>query len=449
MAGEWQASIIQPSFRGVPFYCNDTSNTFGRRIAYHEFPQYDIPYAEDMGRKGRKFDINCFVIGDDWESKRDALIAACEAEGAGILVHPDIGTQTVACESCVVTESKTQNALMAVFQITFLETGEQGSASISVNTTAAVINQGTLSIGNMGNDFAGSLLFANPIQDIQDAVLGTLAVLTNIASIPLSLLSTASIVKDVLNTSIHEPHAMCASISKYTSAFNNDYSITGTELRVQDTGLVSANYSQVPDTILIPANVTNPGKYQQPPANYTLIAIDANPNNHTHVVDATSALNIYLDICNQPVMHTKPDTQFAVVQNNATRSVELVVKAFAIVEASVAVSNITFKSLEDAQTMWTGVLNAYDKVLDLASDLNKNHIFHELKTVRAAVVADIKTRAPSLAHLIYRSFEEVTPALVIAYSMYEDVAREDEIIKRNNIIHPGFILTHKLELLHE
>lgn len=449
MAGEWQQSVVQPSFRGVPFYVNDSSNTFGRRIAYHEFPQYDIPYAEDMGRRGRKFDISCFVIGDDWESKRDALIAACEAAGAGILVHPDIGTQTVACESCVCTESKVQNALMATFQITFLETGEQGQASVSVNTTAAVINQGTLSIGNIGSDFASNMLFSSPIQDIQDAVLSTLATLTNIASVPLQMLSTAAIVKELIQTSIQSPYPMCATISKYTSAFNNDYSITGTELRAVDTQTNYKNYSTTQDAILVPANITNPAKYSTPSTTYALVAVDANGNNNTYVLNAESALNIYLEICNQPVKHTEPSTQFAVIQNTATRSVELCVKAMAIVEASVAVSNITFKSLDDAQAKWDGVLNAYDNVLELASDLDRNHTFKELKQMRSVLVADIKARAPTLAHLIYKSVEDVTPALVIAYDQYEDINREDEIVNRNKIIHPGFILTHKLELLHE
>src|SRR5450759_1976747 len=76
---------IQPSFRGVPFYCQSSENTTGRRLAVHEFVKVDLPYAEDLGRKGRKFTLNCFVIGSDWETKRDKLIDACEKAGPGIL----------------------------------------------------------------------------------------------------------------------------------------------------------------------------------------------------------------------------------------------------------------------------------------------------------------------------------------------------------------------------
>ena len=62
----WQSKLAKPTFRGIPFYCNETSNGFGRRIAMHEYPQHDIPYAEDMGRKARTFNLDCYVIGDEW-----------------------------------------------------------------------------------------------------------------------------------------------------------------------------------------------------------------------------------------------------------------------------------------------------------------------------------------------------------------------------------------------
>jgi hypothetical protein len=100
---EGRPPALPCSFRGVPFYGIVTNNTFGRRLALHQFPKYDIPYAEDLGRRAREFQITGFTIGRDWESARNDLIAACETPQAGTLAHPDYGQFEAICESCSVT----------------------------------------------------------------------------------------------------------------------------------------------------------------------------------------------------------------------------------------------------------------------------------------------------------------------------------------------------------
>jgi prophage DNA circulation protein len=42
---------------------------------------------------------------------------------------------------------------------------------------------------------------------------------------------------------------------------------------------------------------------------------------------------------------------------------------------------------------------------------------------------------------------EPLPALVLAYDLYEDVARDGEITARNKIRHPGFVPAEKLKVL--
>ena len=37
----------------------------------HEFPQRDVPYAEDLGRKNRELKISALVVGDDVFQRRD------------------------------------------------------------------------------------------------------------------------------------------------------------------------------------------------------------------------------------------------------------------------------------------------------------------------------------------------------------------------------------------
>src|SRR5579871_3815536 len=96
------ASLQPASFRGVPFGVLTDTDTFGRRLALHEYPMRDKPWAEDLGKRARRFQIAGFLItdslvygGGDVIAQRDAMAAAVEAAGAGALVHPTLGSVQV------------------------------------------------------------------------------------------------------------------------------------------------------------------------------------------------------------------------------------------------------------------------------------------------------------------------------------------------------------------
>ena len=69
----------------------------GRKTVTFEYPQQDIPFVEDLGRRGRRYRMEGVVIGDDYLAQRDTLITALEAAGAATLVHPYLGTKFVRC----------------------------------------------------------------------------------------------------------------------------------------------------------------------------------------------------------------------------------------------------------------------------------------------------------------------------------------------------------------
>ena len=79
------------SFRGVGFKVEVGARGGGRRPVMHEYPHRDDPTTEDMGRKGRRFQITGYLIGKAFRAARDELIAALEAEGPAQLIHPTLG----------------------------------------------------------------------------------------------------------------------------------------------------------------------------------------------------------------------------------------------------------------------------------------------------------------------------------------------------------------------
>ena len=120
----WRDNLLDASFRGVAFGVNDTEAPIaGRRLAVHEYPGRDEPFVEDLGRRTKRWEIEAFVVGDEYADARDALIEACDMPGPGELVHPYLGSLQVACTACSLVE-RTREGRMARFTLSFVEAGE-------------------------------------------------------------------------------------------------------------------------------------------------------------------------------------------------------------------------------------------------------------------------------------------------------------------------------------
>jgi prophage DNA circulation protein len=126
MPAPWIERLRPASFRGAEFHIEIGGRAGGRRTVLHEYPKRDEPYAEDMGRRGRRFGITAYVIGPDYTDFRDALIAAMETEGSGLLVHPTMGEFLVNPENFNCQERRT-NGGMAEFELSFVEAGSNSS----------------------------------------------------------------------------------------------------------------------------------------------------------------------------------------------------------------------------------------------------------------------------------------------------------------------------------
>ena len=139
----WRQRLRPASFRGATFHVEVDGKASGRRVALHEYPKRDTPYAEDMGRRARRHTIEGYVImsprQQDYTQERDALVRALETEGPGTLVHPSIGTEQVVCDQFSCTETRERGGYCA-FQMLFIEAGEPGDVqSGSVDTGMNVV----------------------------------------------------------------------------------------------------------------------------------------------------------------------------------------------------------------------------------------------------------------------------------------------------------------------
>lgn len=84
----WRKKYRQAFFRTATFLVEADMQASGRRVALHQYPKRNTPYAEDMGRSARQYKVQGYLIGPTYLDDKDTLITALEADGPGILRLP-------------------------------------------------------------------------------------------------------------------------------------------------------------------------------------------------------------------------------------------------------------------------------------------------------------------------------------------------------------------------
>ena len=158
---DWRSRLLPASFRGVPFQVESHEESGGRRAAVHEFPFREIPQTEDLGGVARRYTIEAYLIGDDYDLDRDALREAVfETKGFGTLVHPYLGSlQVQAVEGCSFHESRLTGR-MCTARLVFVQSGAWQNRS-GVDTAAGVLNIATEAVAALKIAYGFGVIVAN------------------------------------------------------------------------------------------------------------------------------------------------------------------------------------------------------------------------------------------------------------------------------------------------
>lgn len=112
---------LQASYNGVAFTAKEITSEHGRRSAIGEFPFGESTAGVDMGRKVRRYGLQARLDEDDHQARSALLIAACELPGPGILVHPTRGVLNVTCESLRVSNDVIEKQGVTEISLEFVE----------------------------------------------------------------------------------------------------------------------------------------------------------------------------------------------------------------------------------------------------------------------------------------------------------------------------------------
>lgn len=378
---QWQTA----TFRGVKFRFRSASAVLGRRNVVHSYPGRDDPYVEDMGRKAREFTLEAFVLGTDYMAWRDQLEAACEQSGPGELVHPTRGRMQVAVQDCRPTESVDAGG-MASYSLSFIEAGGNAFPTVRVDTQAAITVAADAAVAAIRADFANKF---------------------SISGMPsfVSVRALAS-VNSALDTAYGATLRGFAQVNVLPGIYADLSTLKG----------------QAEQWLSLPATLGEKLSAQ--------VEMIGDLFNSEHAYSAGGA--VAESISAQPSNISTP-AQAQATQN--TVAVAQLMQRSGLVVAARAAGAISYASSNDALLVRDSLVDRLDVAAETASD----EVYFALSNLRSVLVRDIGTRAANLTRLIQYTPGQTLPAIVLAYRLYGDAERADEIVARNRVRHAGFV----------
>lgn len=402
----WRSAYRQGSFRGASFSTEESEVQGGRRVATHEYPQRDEPFAEDLGRKARRFRLDCFVAGPEYRTARDRLLDALEAPGPGELIHPFRGPMSVAVDDFSYRESAIGGGVCA-FSISFVEAGQPVSAPISIDTGAAIAQL-----------LARTPAIAAENFDRRFSVAGTQSLVEE---------ASAEIVAGTARVALASAAALGGA---------------GPMLHAFEAGLV-----------LLPGAAATLARQPALLARSVLGMIDALGAMGTVARSRIAVLLRVLD-------HAEglPPVVGATTARQRQRSNQAALVALVRTGVSAALvraaGDVRFASYDEAAAMRDQLADRLDDVATSLADQHDDIGAAQVVELRQALIRDVTARGGQLSRVRRITSPSTRPALALAQSVEAGgdgiaavLARAADIIARNRVAHPLFVARGELELI--
>lgn len=408
----WRDQLLPASFRGAPFFWNETEGQGGRRLAVFEFPLRDEPYVEDLGRKARRYPVSGYVLGPDYFDDRDALIGALEDAGPGTLVHPYLGPLVVFCESFSFREEQRDGGLCR-FEMQFVESGFAAAPQSVTDTASAVLGQVTALLAALGGAFVSTFSVTGRASFLSTAASGLLGQFAASAS---GLLRVPGVDFSAVVPAIATLSANASSLVL------NPASIPGS---------ISGIFTAAADAVLtplvppvLPPLTDNTSRGEDP-------SVPASGDPSFGLADfATWGAGL-------PAVPVP--TASRVQQGLNQQAIVDLVNGSAVAAAAQVYANTQWKSAGDAAAARDQITGLLDDRAAAAANAGQDQLFGAWQQLSAAVTTDLTSRGAGLPNVLNYATPAGVPALALAQRLYTDPGRAAELIQRNGAPHPLFM----------
>jgi len=102
------------------------------------------------------------------------------------------------------------------------------------------------------------------------------------------------------------------------------------------------------------------------------------------------------------------------------------------------IADMAFVSRQDVDNIKNIMMAAFEPSQELAADDMDQAAYMALVQLHAALAFHLDQTARPLPRILTYAFMDVLPTLVLAYRLYADAGRADEVRAENKIVHPAF-----------
>jgi len=137
------------------------------------------------------------------------------------------------------------------------------------------------------------------------------------------------------------------------------------------------------------------------------------------------------------------DAVRAAVSNEAPKTVGATMVKNALINFTLStegtiLAGTTFVSREDAEAMKLRMNDAFAPMEEIAADDMAQMTYQALVRLHAAITFFLIETARPLPRMLRYQFAQSLPTLIIAYRLYSDAGRADEVRNENKVVHPAF-----------
>ncbi|MDQ2764513.1 MAG: DNA circularization N-terminal domain-containing protein [Pseudomonadota bacterium] len=424
--------LLPASFRGAPFAVLADEVGGGRRIALHQYPGKDEPWAEDMGRAARQYRFRGFIVDGDVvfaggpiQLQRVLLLAALEKSGSGVLTHPTLGVLNVSVARFSVGEDLGAGRMSSV-DVEFVESGKRSFPSILSKST------GLLSAANLCK-------VALAVDGVR-----VLALAASAGGRRKDLSNTAA----TWSSKVVALGADATSLQRLAAQLPGEYGRFAGGGNVGVDGRRATIYTtntHIEDLVAV-SSASRVAISRAAVALGGAVAA-ANLQYATTLLDAVSALIAALAAgCADPSDAIRLLVQLVDYIPPRPEALSPIGVAFSRAirravagELVTAVGQYQPTSSDDAALKIAHIGDVLDRIATDAADAGDEESFRAVRAARAAVVQDLRTRGSTLARVRTFTPGRAQPALQLAQRYYRDPARAAQLVTQVATIHPLFM----------
>lgn len=158
------------------------------------------------------------------------------------------------------------------------------------------------------------------------------------------------------------------------------------------------------------------------------------------ITDPADAIKIFTSLASFPVP-VATDSPIGRAQTQLTAALADLCRREAVCALAKSASYYQPNSYDDAANIRAAVVAIIENEITIAGDQGEDDTYQALVQLRTAVIQDLTARGASLSPLKTISMKASLPALTLAYRLYQDTSRSDQLVAFANPPHPAFMPT--------